>query len=328
VNTTLADVNERTTNISYVENTENNTTTTNTTIAGDKVTISGVLSTTDIANVNTTLTDVNTTLADVNTTLADLNRKTTNMSYLTKTNTDTDTVVKKTVFDSSILFQDQEAIPNHDGALYKYKDNFELMVHDNFYIRDGENSEGTPEFNFSTKHGLYLYKGNNAIVNNKDRTDNKPGFEYNSDETQHDRIRIKQDCDGGGGHFYYNRSHNFGKSSDARIKENIEDLTQEDVDFLLSIKPRKYKLKHRELNCCQYGVIAQEVMEVCNPDSMPQKAIVNNFDDYYANPDTEELLGISYDNFIPLLIKLTQQQQQKINKLETDIKSIKSTLSL
>ena len=69
-------------------------------------------------------------------------------------------------------------------------------------------------------------------------------------------------------------------------------------------------------------------MEVCNPDSMPQKTIVNNFDEYSLNPDTEELLGISYDNFIPLLIKLTQQQEEKINKLEADIESIKSTLSL
>jgi hypothetical protein len=399
-----------------------------TTIAGDKIHFTGVLSTTDIKNVNTTLIDLDTKTTNISlvktnangesiirthidgmvalddhdidnlgaalsTALADvsvlknhvdtLNTKTANTSYLEqdfkyyvitieqddqkhdsyfeKITWYDNTPVRKTVFDSCILLQDQEDIPVHDGALYKYKNQVELMVDDNFYIRDshtdnrtvvyGMFTEGTsltpeddgtdnlnhggegrkPEFHFSTRNGLYLYAGTGAPEN---RTDNHPGFSYYSDG-HFDRFRIRQDCDGGGGYFFYNSENNFGKSSDARLKENIEDLTQEDVDFLLSIKPRKYKLKHRDLNCCQYGVIAQEVMEVCNPDSMPQKTIVNNFDAYSENPDTEELLGISYDNFIPLLIKLTQQQQEKIqqqedkiNKLEADIESIKSTLSL
>merc|ERR1712227_905250 len=74
--------------------------------------------------------------------------------------------------------------------------------------------------------------------------------------------------------------------------------------------------------CCNYGMIAQEVADVAQ--TMPQKVIVNHYDDYIKNPDTEETLGLSYESFIPLLIKAVQDQEKKIQTLEEE-KQIVST---
>ena len=207
---------------------------------------------------------------------------------------------------------------NLDGALYRYNSQLEMMVDDNFYIRDADNT-GTPEFHFSTDGGFTMYKGQGSS-----KSGTSAGFVVNSDGTN-DRVVISQIEDGGGGYWYWNRSFNNGKVSDSRLKENIEDVADTDIDFLMRMQPKKYKMKDLETDCCQYGLIAQEVLAECQ--TMHQKLIVNNAEDYLADSNTDKLLGISYESFIPLLIKTVQVQDTKIKTLEAEIEAIKAQLA-
>ena len=92
----------------------------------------------------------------------------------------------------------------------------------------------------------------------------------------------------------------------------------------MRMRPKKYKLKETETDCCHYGLIAQEVVAECQ--TMHQKLIVNNADDYLADSNTDKLLGISYESFIPLLIKTVHVQDTKIKTLEAEIEAIKAQL--
>ena len=78
----------------------------------------------------------------------------------------------------------------------------------------------------------------------------------------------------------------------------------------MKLKPRKFKLKNSDTDCCSYGLIAQEVADECKTNH--QKNIVNHYDKYEENKDCDEILGVSYQSFIPLLIKVVQNQQKEI----------------
>ena len=84
---------------------------------------------------------------------------------------------------------------------------------------------------------------------------------------------------------------------------------KEDIDFLMKMQPKKYKLKNMDTDCCQFGLIAQEVLAECK--TMHQKLIVHNADEYLADSNTDKMLGLSYESFIPLLIKCVQDQEKK-----------------
>lgn len=226
-----------------------------------------------------------------------------------------DNINNRVNINNVLYFPNQVELPEKvdgrtDGALYRYNGQFELMVDDNFYIRDHDTtSTRNPEFLFSTNEGVAIYKGRNCT-----RDGNSYGFRYQNDDT-FDRFRVYQFADGSGGYFWYNQDNLHGNSSDRRIKENIEDLEQSDIDFLLKIRPRKFKLKNSKRGY-QYGMIAQEIIE--NISTIHQKSIVNHYEEYMEDENTEEILGLSYTSFIPLLIQLCQQQEEKIKELEEE----------
>ena len=204
----------------------------------------------------------------------------------------------------------------NDRSPYKNMDRIRLKA--GHVVIDPENStnpaSGNIKFTFD-RSGLYL--GNLS----------SPGMQFKTDGS-HDRFQIFR-YEGGrnskNNYFYYNRNNRYGTTSDRRLKENIEDLEEEDMEFLMKIRPRKYKLKGEESACCNYGMIAQEIVDIIETD--PQKVIINHYDEYIADPDTEEMLGISYDSFIPLLIKKVQMQDTKIKTLEKEIEEIKAKLA-
>ena len=204
----------------------------------------------------------------------------------------------------------------NDRSPYKNMDRIRLKA--GHVVIDPENStnpaSGNIKFTFE-RSGLYL--GNF----------NSPGMQFRTDGSN-DRFQIFR-YEGGRNskdqYFFYNKNHRFGTTSDRRQKENIEDLEEKDMDFLMKIRPRKYKLKGEESACCNYGMIAQEIVDIVETD--PQKVIINHYDEYIADPETEEMLGISYDSFIPLLIKKVQIQDTKIKILEKEIKEIKAKLA-
>ena len=204
----------------------------------------------------------------------------------------------------------------NDRSPYKNMDRIRLKA--GHVVIDPENStnpaSGNIKFTFD-RSGLFL--GNL----------NSPGMQFKTDGS-HDRFQIFR-YEGGrnskNNYFYYSKHHRYGTTSDRRLKENIEDLEEEDMEFLMKIRPRKYKLKGEESACCNYGMIAQEIVDIIETD--PQKVIINHYDEYIADPDTEEMLGISYDSFIPLLIKKVQMQDTKIKTLEKEIEEIKAKLA-
>jgi hypothetical protein len=203
------------------------------------------------------------------------------------------------------------SLPSMDGAIYRYDGQFEMMFDDNFYMRDKQNK--TIHFMFSTKNGFFLPKGTDST-----KTGSNYGFKINTDGSN-DRVVIHQIENGGGGYWYWNRSFNNGKISDIRMKENINDIEQADLDFLMNIRPRKYKLVDSPEDCCQYGVVAQEILPHILNDS--QKNIIHNYDEY-VNGDETKLLGVSYISFVPLLIKHNQQQQASIEELQATVTTL------
>ena len=209
------------------------------------------------------------------------------------------------------------SLPSTDGAIYRYQGQLELMVDDNFYIRD-QGWTGTPQYTFNTGSGYYMYRGAAS-----QKTGTAAGFKYHS-SNQADRLVIHQYEDGSGAYWYWARDGTNGKNSDRRMKENIEDISKDDTDFLMRMRPKKYSLKDVESDCCHYGLIAQEVLAECK--TTHQKLIVHNYEDYIKDNNTDKMLGLSYESFIPLLIKAVQDQQKEIQTLNEEKQTISQKL--
>ena len=93
----------------------------------------------------------------------------------------------------------------------------------------------------------------------------------------------------------------FPTSSDARLKDNIEDADDSGtaIDSLL-VRQFDWKSngKHED-----YGMIAQEVIHTCpNAVSVPQ--------------EDGEMMGIDYSKMVPLLLKEIQELRKRVKKLE------------
>lgn len=88
--------------------------------------------------------------------------------------------------------------------------------------------------------------------------------------------------------------------SDIRLKENIEQLDDSVIDKLLNINTYKYyyndSIPDKTL---QYGVVAQELLDVSLDDLVIQK---------------EEYLAVDYSKFTPILIKTVQYQNNRLNE--------------
>jgi hypothetical protein len=124
--------------------------------------------------------------------------------------------------------------------------------------------------------------------------------------------------------------------SDARLKDNIESMKpDQSIENVMSMNPVSYNLKQREFKGSnnanaadstsakamydtnsqffkktKYGFLAQEIQKIY-PDLVYQ--------------DEEGNLGIDYTGLIPVLISAMQEQQQKIEKLETELQSLKKS---
>ena len=121
----------------------------------------------------------------------------------------------------------------------------------------------------------------------------------------------------GWGGTVYATSTSISAISDARLKENIQDLTG-GLDAVLSLKPRTYDWKEGsgQTGTGVRGFIAQEVEEV-----FPE------YVDEYKTVDIPED-GIPYksvsQDFIPILVKAIQEQQEIINDLKARIETLEN----
>jgi len=111
----------------------------------------------------------------------------------------------------------------------------------------------------------------------------------------------------------------YSPSSDKRLKRNIKALTSQ-LDKIMQLKPSSYQYKSQPNNIQHFGLIAQEVKTIY-PDLVPIIESVND-------GAKENLYGVSYTSFVPVLISGIQEQQQKIKSLEERVSSQNETISL
>lgn len=108
-------------------------------------------------------------------------------------------------------------------------------------------------------------------------------------------------------------------ASSIKYKENIKDLTKDVAEKILDINTVTFDYKKEynngKKNCI--GVIAEDVEKVI-PEAVKKDMIRPSSD-----KDEEELITIDYTRFIPYLIKMVQIQEERINELEEEIKSLK-----
>ena len=95
----------------------------------------------------------------------------------------------------------------------------------------------------------------------------------------------------------------FPTSSDARLKDNIEDA-KDSGDIIDKIKVRQFDWrktgKHQD-----YGMIAQElILEVPDAVSTPT--------------EDHEMMGVDYSKLVPMLVKEIQQLRARVQTLEEE----------
>tara|TARA_B100001287_G_scaffold265987_1_gene259461 strand:+ start:423 stop:833 length:411 start_codon:yes stop_codon:yes gene_type:complete len=98
----------------------------------------------------------------------------------------------------------------------------------------------------------------------------------------------------------YIRADRFYTRSDIRLKSNIEDLTDDDLDKLKKVVPKSYKFQNGPEK--HFGFIAQEVEK-----QFP----------HLVSTDNEGMKSVNYLEMIPLLL-------HKINDLERKLEEIKN----
>ena len=97
-------------------------------------------------------------------------------------------------------------------------------------------------------------------------------------------------------------------TSDRRLKKDIETIPY-GLQEILKLKPVTYHWKNKSQKHKSLGLIAQEVKPVI-------KELVS------SDNDTNKMLGVSYTELIPVLIKAIQEQQTTIEKLVQRITSL------
>jgi hypothetical protein len=108
------------------------------------------------------------------------------------------------------------------------------------------------------------------------------------------------------------QSYAYTNPSDRRLKDNIKYDNIQGMDFLKKIKIASFNYKD-EPNKKRHGVVAQEVPEEFAGLWKPEKE--------------EDMYGIDYTQFVPILIKAVQQQQTQIDEMRSQINMLTNTIN-
>jgi hypothetical protein len=98
------------------------------------------------------------------------------------------------------------------------------------------------------------------------------------------------------------------QTSDMRLKTNIRPLNY-GLKEVLQMHPIRYNWKTNPTANPKIGLIAQEVQQL-----VPEVVVGN---------EKKEMLGMNYSELVPVLINAVKELDQKIEKMEKEIKSIK-----
>ncbi len=120
---------------------------------------------------------------------------------------------------------------------------------------------------------------------------------------------------------FYNNSYFYGNVynsnggtvfvSDKRKKKNIKDLALDKAkSFLMALVPKAFKYKDGTSGRYHHGFIAQEVKQAMGGDDWG----------VYIVDKERDFIGLRYDEIIADLVKVVQDQEQRISALERKIK--------
>jgi hypothetical protein len=102
--------------------------------------------------------------------------------------------------------------------------------------------------------------------------------------------------------------------SDQRLKTDVKDIDEEDIDKLFNLVPKKYNYENDVERKEHYGLIAQDVEEQFpNLVSTDYNRDENGESVYYKT--------VNYIEIIPLLLKKMQNMQEQIDTLTQRLKT-------
>ena len=97
-------------------------------------------------------------------------------------------------------------------------------------------------------------------------------------------------------------------SSSRRFKENFREVSQDEINKILSLSATKYDLKEEYGgDKDQIGYIAEDIVDI--------------FPNCVSYDEEGEVSGIDYSKFVPYLVELSKKQQEEINELRSKIES-------
>ena len=105
-------------------------------------------------------------------------------------------------------------------------------------------------------------------------------------------------------------------ASDKRLKTNITLMQDNILDKIKLLKPSRYHFKKHMESHKEFGLIAQEVQQV-----FPELTPIIESTSEGAEMD---LLGVNYTEFVPILIKAIQEQQEIIENLQNRIEALEA----
>jgi hypothetical protein len=105
-------------------------------------------------------------------------------------------------------------------------------------------------------------------------------------------------------------ANSFTGTSDERLKKNICDIEDKDLENLQQLRPVSYKWKKQTDDTEHYGFIAQEV----------EKYLPNLVDENTC-PDGSTYKGVAVDDLIPYMIKYIQKLKKKIVEKEKEMET-------
>jgi hypothetical protein len=123
---------------------------------------------------------------------------------------------------------------------------------------------------------------------------------------------------------YVNANGDYIKSSDIKIKENIE-KSRSYLSDILKLNVVTFKYKGSSTQEKNLGLIAQEV-ELIFPTVVKNVEYQKNLDGLDGKPVNESIKMVAYDVFVPMLITCIQEQQQQIQSLEERIKKLEELI--
>ena len=119
-----------------------------------------------------------------------------------------------------------------------------------------------------------------------------------------------------GGGAYCNGT-NWTNASDARLKRDINPMTNYGLSTVMQLKPVTYYYKADKTNHPEVGFIAQDVMKII-PEVVSGKE---------GDISKGETLGLSYGNLVPVLTKAIQEQQATIEAQQKQIDGLKALVN-